>query len=607
MKLFFKIAFLQALHFSFFVGFAFGRSDQKYFLDDLNDKVDQLIQRINKLDSFRFDQQDLGKFPDVGQAPSEFSNIEDNLDAKSPETVLIRESQSSPINDLEPRIDKLLERLNLLEHAKQNTHYLDKEDYFESSIFPESKFENEKTKLNVFSDEQNPTNTSKELSTKVEVPLTSKEVDKVPSQLEEFNEKIIEPFTNGLHGNRNEGERKSEINEWDLLVLRELALINSPSILVKKAELNVLKEAMPIFEFQYFPTLTARAGIDNYAKIAQFQTYSEPQPYSVFSYGLDAKWILYDGFKTRKKINTAKSELTKAQQNLILEEQRILLKLIQHYFEVLHSDIELNFLPKIEEIKDLRSTIYSRQLQAGIINRMYIDTINRELENLQIQKMNAELTRDIAISEMSFILNVSEDFWSVQNLFGIPPELNVVESLDNENSIYGAVGDAGIALAESKFSEIETESSPNVSLSGSTGYRGRNRVGFHSQGYEINVGLKVELPISGHFLTRKKLIKARKEILRSEIEKRHLIGQHQNKFSAEKLKLELAYKNMKFHAELLNLQKKKLESVRIVSAQGISDKSSILLEQEELLTREMLLRQSELTCLKQKYILDLIQ
>jgi len=86
-----------------------------------------------------------------------------------------------------------------------------------------------------------------------------------------------------------------------------------------------------------------------------------------------------------------------------------------------------------------------------------------------------------------------------------------------------------------------------------------------------------------------------------------LLSQHENQFASEKLKLDLAYKTQAFHSELLALQRKKLEDVKMVSAQGISDKSSILFEQEELLKREMVLRQSELNCLKQKYILNLIE
>ena len=270
----------------------------------------------------------------------------------------------------------------------------------------------------------------------------------------------------------------SQPKEWDLLVLRELALSSCPSILVKKAEVDVLKGQIPVTEFEYFPTLTARAGIDNYAKIAQFQTYSEPEPYSVISYGLDARWTLYDGFKTRKKLSTARLEINKAEKDLILEEQNILRKLIEHYFKVLETNVELAFLPQIEEIKDLRTAIYTRQLKAGIINRMFIDTINRELESLRLQKMNAEVSRESALNEMSFLLNVKEGFWSTYKKFKVPPEVTIVQSLDYENSVYGNVGDAGIEVAKSKYSEIESESSPQVFLSSNTGYRGRNRVGF---------------------------------------------------------------------------------------------------------------------------------
>ena len=106
-----------------------------------------------------------------------------------------------------------------------------------------------------------------------------------------------------------------------------------------KAEVEIHSETIPILEFQYFPTLTARAGFDDYSKIAQFQTYSEPDPYSVFS----VDWTLdesYNGHKTKKQLETAKLEVAKAQSSLFLEEQVVLRELIVGYFEVLAAYIQ---------------------------------------------------------------------------------------------------------------------------------------------------------------------------------------------------------------------------------------------------------------------------
>lgn len=602
-------------------GVAFSQSEEVLF-DDLSGRVDALILRIDRLNSIANQKPQKGEVLSANLTSSSDLVGSDTVENVSPSMTLQNQSHNSAFENLEPRVDELLNRLHALEQRKLKLIPPNKKTRESIEMKNESFDLPAELEREFWGDDKRGTPEENILPLKLNAGLSVDENTKLVSPLPEINDLYNVPapriIENGLDSENKsqffEIEKEadtplvnSQPKEWDLLVLRELALSSCPSILVKKAEVEVLKGQIPVTKFEYFPTLTARAGIDSYAKIAQFQTYSEPEPYSVFSYGLDARWTLYDGFKTRKRLSTAKSEINKAEKDLILEEQNVLRKLIEHYFKVLETNIELVFLPQIEEIKDLRTAIYSRQLEAGIINRMFIDTITRELESLRLQKMNAEVSREAALSQMSFLLNVKGEFWTTYKKFKVPPEVTVVQSLDYENSVYGSVGDAGIEVAKSKYSEIESESSPLVYLNSNAGYRGRNRLGFESQGHEMTIGLNVEFPISAQFLNKRKLQKARKEILRSEIEKARLLSQHENQFASEKLKLDLAYKTQAFHSQLLALQRKKLEDVKMVSAQGISDKSSILFEQEELLKREMVLRQSELNCLKQKYILNLIE
>jgi len=600
---------------------AFSQSEEVLF-DDLSGRVDELILRIDRLNSIANKKPQKTEALSTNLTSSSDLAGSDTVENLSPSMTLPNQLHDSAFENLEPRVDELLNRLNALEQRNfklipPNKKTRESIDMKNESFDLPAEFERE-----FWGDDKRGTPEENILPLKLNAGLSVDENTKLVSPLPEINDLYNVPapriIENGLDSENKsqffEIEKEagtplvhSQSKEWDLLVLRELALSSCPSILVKKAEVNALKGQIPITEFEYYPTLTGRAGIDQYAKIAQFQTYSEPEPYSVFSYGLDARWTLYDGFKTRKKLSTARLEIKKAEKDLVLEEQNVLRKLIEHYFKVLETNIELVFLPQIEEIKDLRTAIYTRQLEVGIINRMFIDTITRELESLRLQKLNAEVSRESALNEMSFLLNVKGGFWSTYKKFKVPPEVTVVQSLDYTNSVYGSVGDAGVEVAKSKYSEIESESSPLVYINSNAGYRGRNRLGFESQGHEMTIGFNVEIPISDRFLNKRKLQKARKEILRSEIEKERLLSQHENLFESEKLKLNLAYKTQAFHSDLLALQRKKLEDVRMVSAQGISDKSSILFEQEELLKREMVLRQSELNCLKQKYILNLIE
>jgi hypothetical protein len=86
-----------------------------------------------------------------------------------------------------------------------------------------------------------------------------------------------------------------------------------------------------------------------------------------------------------------------------------------------------------------------------------------------------------------------------------------------------------------------------------------------------------------------------------------LIKQHQNELSMQRLKLDSALKNKKFQTELLDLQKQKINDVQSIQSRGMLDRSTILLEQEEFLLREMSLEKAKLDCLKEKYLLDLIK
>ena len=179
-----------------------------------------------------------------------------------------------------------------------------------------------------------------------------------------------EHLSTNISNNEDLLQNTSELNDtsdfkgWELHVLREIALENSPEILVKKAELDSYSKSVRVLGGQYFPSLKARFGYTDYNKIAQFETYSEPEPYGVYDYGLDARWTLYNGYKTRKQIETAELEIIRAEKALHLSEQVVLRKLIVRYFEILNANLELRIIPIIEENRKKRKEIYEKRAKA---------------------------------------------------------------------------------------------------------------------------------------------------------------------------------------------------------------------------------------------------
>ena len=414
------------------------------------------------------------------------------------------------------------------------------------------------------------------------------------------------PGIDGLLQNKDELNNTRDFKGWELHVLREIALKNSPEILVKKAELDSYSKTIRVLEGQYFPNLKARFGFTDYNKIAQFETYSEPEPYGVYDYGLDAKWILYNGYKTRKQIETAKLEIIRAEKALHLKEQVVLRNLTGRYFEILNANLELRVLPIIEEYRKKRKEIYEKQAAAGLVNKMFTSIVTKEIEAVQIKRMHLEASVDIAKSEIAFLLNLDEEFWTKSNIFLVPDELLRTNYINPEESTMAELGEVEIQIARSKMEEIRTEKSPTVELFGNTGYRERNSIEMNRQGHELTVGVKIEIPLFDYFLTERKLEKASKEIIRSKTEQVNLINQYRSQKLAEQKRLTLAQKNSDYHKELLKLQLKRVDDTKRVVAQGVSDLTSVFQEEEELVNRKMLVEQSELNALKHQYLLDLI-
>ena len=400
--------------------------------------------------------------------------------------------------------------------------------------------------------------------------------------------------------------KNNDLGGWDLFVLRELALRHSPELLIKKAEISEFEKEVSVSKFGYYPTASAKVSYNDYAKISQFETYSEPEPYKTFSYGLDGRWTLYNGFKTRKQVEQANLELDKSRISLIFEEQEVLKNLTNHFFTALSSQAKLKFLPEIEEVINQRLSVYKKQLSSGVVDSLLVNNAVRDLENMRSQSLESKLSMELAKAEMNLLLDTDEKFWGNQDIFISPRDFKVDSIFKIEDSISGKLGQAGIDIAKSKYELIESEASPVLELIASTAHNSRNRLAFDSTGHEVTFGLNLSVPISGRFLTRRKLEKAKYEINKSELLKNKLIKQQRNQFETENFKLVQSEKTLKLQEELWKLQKERLDNIMSMFSKRMSDKSVILMEKETLLRREMALELSRLSYMKQKYILELI-
>ena len=88
--------------------------------------------------------------------------------------------------------------------------------------------------------------------------------------------------------------------------------------------------------------------------------------------------------------------------------------------------------------------------------------------------------------------------------------------IDPDDSLLAQLGEVDVEIAKSRYIEIASDHSPTIELVGSTGFRERNQLNFDSNNHEITLGVSVQVPVFDHFLTKRKLRKANKEILRAE-------------------------------------------------------------------------------------------
>lgn len=425
----------------------------------------------------------------------------------------------------------------------------------------------------------------------------------------QFPEKIsISPESEAESGFSSRDSNQTQINDgWNLFVLREMALKHSPDVLLKKTELRISKKGIPIIKFGRLPTLKAKVSFDDYQKVSQFETYSEPEPYNTFSYGLEGRWVLYDGHKNRKEEIIARNEVNQAQWTLMVEEQKVLKNLTNLFFNAVSTQTQMEFLPKIEAISNEKLSVYQKKLKTGIVDRILFSDSIRDLESIRAQILNSAHSLEVAKAEIGFLLNADDSFWEKYEKFIVPEDFEFKNDFDPDNSLSAKLGQAGVDIARSKYDEIKTGFSPVVELIGSAGHRSKNRIDFQKHGQELTLGLSLTLPITDRYLTRRKLEQAREEIRKSELEKVQHVTRQRNSFNSENLRLSQAKRSLDFQKEMLDLQKKRLADIKSAWPLGIYDKSDVLLEEEKLLKREMYVELTRLNLVKQKYQLDLIE
>ena len=207
--------------------------------------------------------------------------------------------------------------------------------------------------------------------------------------------------------------------------------------------MRISKKGIPIIKFGRLPTLKAKVSFDDYQKVSQFETYSEPEPYNTFSYGLEGRWVLYDGHKNRKEEIIARNEVSQAQWTLMVEEQKVLKNLTNLFFNAVSTQTQMEFLPKIEAISNEKLSVYQKKLKTGIVDRILFSDSMRDLESIRAQILNSAHSLEVAKAEIGFLLNADDSFWEKYEKFIVPEDFEFKNDFDPRQLLVRKIGTGG--------------------------------------------------------------------------------------------------------------------------------------------------------------------
>ena len=402
-------------------------------------------------------------------------------------------------------------------------------------------------------------------------------------------------------------DQNSTRKGWDLLILRELVLENSPDIKSHILEVEIAKENLDVLRTGYWPSIKARTTFNDYAKISNFETYSEPDPYETYGYSLDARWTLYNGFKTRRQLTTGRKELSLKEYKLALREQEILKDFMTNFFDALKAQTYLELLPEIQEIANACHEMYERQFQTGVIDTLIINESARNLEGIRTQILNNHQSFKLAKAKMAESMNCEISFWNKYEIFIEPPDIYLDLNESIQIGFSGMIGSLEVEVAQSKYDEIKSERAPVLEFTSSAGHRDRGGFSAEENSRELTVGLSLTFPISDFFVTARKLKKSQKEIYRMEALKDLKIQSFRNLLVSQKLRVEHANESLDLEKSLYALQKKRYDDLNKITKKGVQMKSALLTEEKQFLRKKLDLRIAQIELLKEKYILDTIK
>ena len=391
---------------------------------------------------------------------------------------------------------------------------------------------------------------------------------------------------------------------WQLAALEALALSHAPELAAARAETEAAQKGVTVARLGWLPQLSTRIAYEDNAKIANVLTFSEPEPYDLWSSALIGEWAVFDGFRRHFQLDLATAEEAVAFWRERESRQSLLQELASAFFDAADARQSLDDLsPLIARARE-RLEAQQEQLAAGTLSRITLSRIRQDLAHLEKQRLTARYAQEMAESRMARLLATEEGFWDYREHYEAPPVKVLPLDLLSKRDIPAVErARADAAAAEAKTGLARSRFSPQVKLNGSVGYRSLSRFATQEQNQEYSFGVSLtwDFTDAGTQIVRVAQLQAEERAATSRLELAR--ARHLQTVATAQLEKMQAEEMLELQTELAAMALRRLNDVKQSYEARTVTRDDLLAAQQELASAQMELRRAQMQVSRQTYLL----
>ena len=390
---------------------------------------------------------------------------------------------------------------------------------------------------------------------------------------------------------------------WSLPVLWQLAATQSPELARARASIEATEAGVKRARLAYMPRLSAQASYQDYLRIASVLTFAEPEPYSIFNVGVELSQTLFDGNKTKHDVSLARDELKQAQLAYEKSAEELLWSLSEQFFDAAVAQIEAAGLAPIEALATARLDVLENQLRAGVVDRLALFRTQGELESLQRTRLEAQLRRRLAESQLTQLLRAQPNFWQQHTDYVVPPAqpVDTTQPLPHQSAAV-AMAELSLEMAETRWKQAASGYAPTIKATASASHLSRDTLRFDDRGTDATLGVTVSWGLDSALTARYDRREARAEIAVAEAAFEQARLEHMARVQSTRLRWQQARDTVTLLESSATRQTARVEAVQQAISSGLYDRSFLLTEEQSLRQTELDLQIARIELRRQQYL-----